>query len=491
MSTSVSLPEARLAGPAPRDGGPASRWRLLRRWWPWVALGVVIVSALFVVVSDMRPSYDGFGFLVWGRQVLHWNLNTDGAPSWKPLPFLFTLPYAVAGRGQLWLWMGTAVAGAVFGSVFAARVAFRLTGVGGDRIDRRYAPYVAGAFAGIAVLGINTYMHLVLIANSDPLIVAVLLAAIDCHLCRRYRLAFGMLVLASLGRPEAWVFAGLYGLWLMWEVRTVSICLMVITGLVFIPACWFSIPALTSKSWFISGDLALNQQTVIHGNKIIGVINRFRSLYELPMQLAMLIGVVLAALRRDRTTLLVVGAAATWVLIEVAFAYHGWSAVSRYMIEPAAVMVAVAGGGIGWLLADTRTSKVLRWLGPVVAVGLIVALAPDARSRVRTVRSLIEDSRHSAKQIDRLHKVIDDDGGPDAIKACGQPVSFIGFQSTVAWFFNLNVGNVGFRPGKSIGRGDQIVLFKPHDNGWQVRLYNLSPTVKAKCDQLKLDSDFG
>ncbi|HEX3688360.1 MAG TPA: hypothetical protein VHV28_01645 [Solirubrobacteraceae bacterium] len=490
MSTSVPLTEPRFGGgpKAPRQSRPAQRRPLLRRWWPWVVLGACIVSALFVVISGMRPSYDGFGFLVWGRQVLHWNLNTDGAPSWKPLPFLFTLPYAVAGRGQLWLWMGTAVAGAVFGSVFAARVAFRLTGASPDR---RYAPYVAGAFAGTGVLGINTYMHLVLIANSDPLIVAVLLAAIDCHLCRRYRLAFGMLVLASLGRPEAWVFAGLYGLWLMWEVRTVSICLMVITGLVFIPACWFSIPALTSKSWFISGDLALNQQTVIHGNKIIGVINRFRSLYELPMQLAMLIGVVLAALRRDRATLLVVGAAATWLLIEVAFAYHGWSAVSRYMIEPAAVMVAVAGGGIGWLLADTRTSKVLRWLGPVVALGLIVALAPDARSRVRTVRGLIEDSRHSAKQIDRLHKVIDDDGGPDAIKACGQPVSLLGFQSTVAWFVNLNVGNVGFRPGKSIGRGDQIVLFKPHDNGWQVRLYNLPAPVKGKCDRLKVDSDFG
>jgi hypothetical protein len=490
VSTSVSLTEPRFGGDdhAPRQSPPPARRPVLRRWWPWVALGVVIVSALLVVVSDMRPSYDGFGFLVWGRQVLHWNLNTDGAPSWKPLPFLFTLPYAVAGRGQLWLWMGTAVAGAILGSVFAARVAFRLTG---PAPDRRYAPYVAGAFAGIGLLGINTLMHLVLIANSDALIVAALLAAIDCHLCRRYRLAFGMLVLASLGRPEAWVFAGLYGVWLMWKVPKASTRLLVVVGLVFIPACWFSIPALTSKSWFISGDLALNQQTVIHGNKIVGVVNRFRSLYELPMQLAWLIAIVLAALRRDRTTLIVVGAAAMWLLIEIVFAYHGWSAVSRYMIEPAAVMVAVAGGGVGWLLADTRTSKVLRWLGPVVALALIVGLAPEARSRVRTVRHLIEDSRHSAKQIDRLHKVIDDDGGPDAIKACGQPVSLLGFQSTVAWFVNLNVGNVGFRPGKSIGRGDQIVLFKPHDNGWQVRLYNVPPGVKAQCDQLKLDSDFG
>src|SRR6516162_5448274 len=105
VSTSLSLTEPGLGAPGPQHPS-AGRRSLLRHWWPWVVLGVAVVSALFVVVSDMRPSYDGFGFMVWGRQVLHWNLNTDGAPSWKPLPFLFTLPYAVAGRGQMWLWMG-------------------------------------------------------------------------------------------------------------------------------------------------------------------------------------------------------------------------------------------------------------------------------------------------------------------------------------------------------------------------------------------------
>ena len=39
------------------------------------------------------------------------------------------------------------------------------------------------------------------------------LAAIDCHFSKRPRLAFAMLVLASLGRPEAWPFAVLYALW--------------------------------------------------------------------------------------------------------------------------------------------------------------------------------------------------------------------------------------------------------------------------------------
>ncbi|MFL5864032.1 MAG: hypothetical protein ACJ780_25215 [Solirubrobacteraceae bacterium] len=488
MSTSVSVTQPQSGARAPGRERRADRRPLWSRRWPWVVVGVLAVSTLFVIASGMRPSYDGFGFLVWGRQVLHWNLNTDGAPSWKPLPFLFTLPYAVAGRGQMWLWMITAVAGAIAGSVFAARVAYRLTG---PSEHRRYAPFVAGAFAGVAVLGINTYSHLVLIANSDPLIVAVCLAAIDCHLCRRPRLAFLMLVLASLGRPEAWVFAGLYGLWAFWRIPALSMRVLVAAGLVLIPTFWFTIPAITSHSWFISGDLALNQQTIIHGNKVVGVVNRFRSLYELPMQLAMLAGILLAVLRRDRTTLLVVAAAALWLAIEIAFAYHGWSAVSRYMIEPAAVMVAVAGSGIGWLLAETRPSRALRLVGPVLALALIVALAPTAGSRVRLVRGQIANARHSAKQIDRLHSVIDNEGGPDAIKSCGQPVSFLGFQSTVAWFVGLNVGNVGYKPGKAIGRGDQIVLFKPHANGWQVRVYNLPPPVKARCDVLKADTDFG
>src|SRR6185437_4310753 len=139
------------------------------------------------------------------------------------------------------------------------------------------------------------------------------------------------------------------------------------------------------------------------------------SLYELPMQVAWLVAIVLAALRRDRTTLLIVAAAALWLIIEIAFAYHGWSAVSRYMIEPAAVLVAVAGAGIGWLLSGTRAPAVLRWAGPVIAVGLIVWLAPAARARVRNMRYLIDNSRHSAKMIDRLRTVIRQEGGPDVI----------------------------------------------------------------------------
>ena len=453
-------------------------------WLVLVALAVLAVSAAIVVLSGIRPSYDGFGFLVWGRQVLHWNLNTDGAPSWKPLPFLFTLPYALAGHVQMGLWMVTAVAGAIGGAVFAARVALRLTGAAPGRV---WAPYVAGLFAGVAVLGINTYSHLVLIANSDPLIVALCLGAIDMHLCGRRRWAFAMLVLASLGRPEAWAFAGLYALWCWrfgWGMRA-----YVLLGLALIPAFWFTIPALTSHSWFISGDLALGQATVIHGNKITGVISRLRSLYELPMQLAVLCGVGIALYRRDRTTLAVAAAAVVWVVIEIAFAFHGWSAVARYMIEPASVMVVIAGGAVGRLLAIAPRSLPLRLIGPAAVIALLVALVPAAGSRVRTATAEIAKARVAAVRINRLERVIDRDGGARNIRSCGQPVSNIGFQSTLAWELRMNVGNVGYNAGHAITKDKPIVVFRPHKLGWQVRTYHLRRADLKRCLALKADTD--
>jgi len=492
VSTSLSLtdspPPAPPAPPAP-VGTPsrfAGRFPRRRVWWLAVTVAVLGVSTVVVVATGMRPDYDGFGWLVWGRQVLHWNLNTDGAPSWKPLTFVFTLPYALAGAAQLWLWMVTSVAGAVGGCVFAARIAFKLTG---PSPGRRYAPYVAAAFAGICLLGIDTYSHLVLIANSDPLIVTLCLGAIDSHLSGRPRLAFVFLVGASLGRPEAWVFAALYAGW-GWR-RAPMMRWLLVLGIVLIPVFWFTIPALTSHSWFIAGDLALAQKTVIHGNKILGVIGRFRSLYELPMQLAALLGIGLAAARRDRVTLAIAAAGVLWVVIEIAFAYHGWSAVPRYLIEPAGVMVVVAGGAVGRLLADSRSSRLLRWAGPLLVLVLLAALTPIVRNRARAARVDYDDARVHAKQVDRLRAVVAHIGGADKVKSCGQPVSLVGFQSTLAWVVGLNVGNIGYRPGKAIGNGEDIVLFKPHDLGWQVRTYNLSAAQQTRCGGLKTDSPMG
>ena len=213
---------------APADGEPEvvsdagdarSPWTLrgFARSHPWWSGAVVlgVLATALVVWARTRPGFDPYGWLVWGQQTLHLAMDTNAAPSWKPLPYLFTLPYALVGHYQLWLWMITSVAISLSGVVFAARIAYRVTDA---PPERRWAAYVAGAFAGLALLGISDYAHYVLSAQSDPLIASLCLGAIDCHLSRRPRWAFALLVLASLGRPEVWPFIAAYAIWAWMQV---------------------------------------------------------------------------------------------------------------------------------------------------------------------------------------------------------------------------------------------------------------------------------
>jgi hypothetical protein len=210
----VEVPAGRPDAPArttARLGEVAYRWR-----WVLVAGALLVISLIIVVAARTRPGYDPYGWLVWGKLTIHLKLDTNGAPSWKPLPYLFTLPYAVAGHYALWLWMVTSVAISLSGLIFAWRIAFRLTAADPAR---RYAAYVAGLFAAGLVLALQdplgyTYTHFILSAESDTMIVAICLAAVDFHLSGRHRWAFWLWWLGALGRPEVWPFWVLAGLWL-------------------------------------------------------------------------------------------------------------------------------------------------------------------------------------------------------------------------------------------------------------------------------------
>jgi hypothetical protein len=207
------------------------------------------------------------------------------------------------------------------------------------------------------------------------------------------------------------------------------------------------------------------------------------------MQVAVAYALVLTIVRRDRVWLTLAGSAVLWVAIEIGLALHGWSAVPRYLMEPAAVLIVLTAGAIGWTLAnsDGRTSLVLRWVPPIAFAALILSLVPVARSRAKVARGELHAAHHATLAFHRLEDVIRGDGGVRRIRSCGQPVTLVGDQSEVAWALGMNVGNVGFRPGKSIDSGAPIVLFKPHRAGWQIRTYNLPRDDRRRC-MLRRDS---
>lgn len=449
------------------------------RWW-LLALALLAISTLVVLWAGTRPGYDPYGWLVWGHLTVHLKLDTNGAPSWKPLPYLFTVPYAVIGHYALWLWMITAVAVSLSGVVFAWRIAFRLLDA---PPERRYAAYIAGLFAAGALLGIQDYSHFILSAQSDTMIVAMCLGAIDCWLCGRQRWALVLWVLSSLGRPEVWPLLGLYVLWAWWRVP--SMRWLIVGGVALVPLLWFGIPALTAKTAFVAGDNALHSPRELHANKITGTIDRFLALHALGIKLLSLLAAGFAVWRRDRKTLLLAAGTVLWVAVEVGFALHGFPAVPRYLFEAAGVISVLAGIAVGrvildlppliagmarrlWPRAQGRGSaKLAGWATGLVVLVFAGALAPAARSRLQTERKDLVHERARTLEFDRLSTVVKRLGAT-RILACGQPEVNIEFQSVLAWYLGVKIGELYFNRHYDRLHPHPLMNFIAHSYGWKV-----------------------
>jgi hypothetical protein len=460
--------------------------------YPWIlgAVVLLLISTLLVLWAGARPGYDPYGWLVWGKLLVHAKLDTNGAPSWKPLPFLFTAPFALVGHYALWLWMITAVAVSLSGVVFAWRIAFRLTEA---PPRRRYAAYVAGAFAGVTLLGITGYIHFIFSAQSDTMIVSLCLAAIDCQLSGRPRWAFWMWLLAGLGRPEAWPFLALYAIWAWRTIPTMR--RMMVWGLLLIPAFWFGIPALTAKSAFIAGSNALNSPRELHSNKVFGTIDRFFALHAAPMWIAAGLCVVLALYRRQRFILLLAAGTVTWVVVEIAFALHGWPAVPRYLFEPVGVACVLAGIFVGRVILDLPpllarvvprfSPQVIGWATGVLVLLIAGTFVPAARSRLRVERADLKHERARAKEIGRLSTVVQR-LGVSRILACGQPNMPIGYQSILAWDMGIKIGVLYINPDTFALHPYTTVDFFPLHDGWRVFPSHVTRATTARCHGLRL-----
>ena len=439
-----------------------------RAWWATGA-GLVLLSLVIVAWAGTRPGFDPYGWLVWGQQTITGSLDTNAAPSWKPLPYLFTVPLALAGHYQVRLWMITSLAVSLSGVVFAGRIADRL--VGAPR-ERRWAGLVAAAFAGLGILGLSDgtqgYSHYLLSAQSDPMIVALCLGAIDCHLSERPRWALALGVLASLGRPEVWPFLALY---MAWAWRAVpSMRRLIVAGAFLLVLLWFGIPAITARSPFVAGANALGSGRALHHDKLFGTIRRFLGLHATIVEIIALSVVGVALWRRERTILALAAGVVVWVVLEIAFALHGWPGLPRYMFEAGAVVVVLAAVGVGRLLAvPPAISPLAAWGGIALVVAICAGLVPTALSRARNERKDLRAQRARTTEIDSLGSAITKFGGAALLRTCGAPLTRLEYQTILAWQLRTNVSRVGFEFSPAIRGGEPIVLFTPTRLGWKVR----------------------
>jgi hypothetical protein len=105
----VSVPTAELSAtpPGAHTGAGLGAWRAwLGGGRLLIVLGVcAFLIALLSLTVPSTPSYDPWSWLVWGHEIVHGSLHTAGGPSWKPLPMLFTVPFALFGRLQPDMWL--------------------------------------------------------------------------------------------------------------------------------------------------------------------------------------------------------------------------------------------------------------------------------------------------------------------------------------------------------------------------------------------------
>lgn len=402
---------------------------------PALVAGCLLLGVLSLL-GPTEVGYDAWAWLVWGREITQGALDTAGGPSWKPLPVLFTTPLSAFGDAAPLLWLVLARAGGL--------LALALTW----RLAARFAGHAAGAVACVAlVLTPNDeadFLGNIAQGNVEPLVVALCLWAVQCHLDGRRDAALVLGFLAGLARPEIWPFLALYSAW-RWrrepQRRPLVAGLVVVTGVLWFGGDWWG-----SGDPFTGGDRA---QVV--ASEAAGVLGRVGDLVILPVWLLAAVGVAFAAARGSRPLLVLAGMAAGWIVVVVAMTLAlDYAGLGRFFAPATALVCVLAGIGAVRLVALPAGRRVR----VAVAVALVAASAPFALPRITELEHQRDETVSEAALQASLARAVDRAGGPAVVTACGGvAIDFVHIAAgpALAWYLGVPLGRVHERLGERPG----------------------------------------
>ncbi len=496
----MSVPSAELTAPAVRSTRRAPTAALTERlaggrfYLVLVAVALIIGGLSLLIPST--PSYDPWAWLVWGREIVHINLQTTGGPSWKPLPMIFTVPFGLFGNAAPDLWLVVARAGAVMAVVMVFKLCVRITrqlagplGPSAGRFELAAAwapPLLAGVIAAVGLALSGGFISDNALGYSEGLMTAIVLIAVERHLDGAPRQAFAVGFLAALDRPEIWLFWGPYGLWLFWKDPGARKLVILLFAL--IPVLWF-LPEYWGSGHFLRGvNRAQHPRsnspafakcpfcTELKDHAWPTVLLRIKAVAAVAVVVAA--GLLWRANRarsrwslandRERAMAAIVATgvlgAAWWIVIGV-MTQIGFSGNNRYLVLGAALIEIAGGVGWGWAAlelgrvvprvtarargAGARTAAGLTSVGVVTLVFLVVPnwVGGNLIDIQRTHRALI----YQAHLREDMTTVVNRLGGPSKILACGS-VMTEGFQvPMLAW--NLHVHTLAVQASPVLGPG--------------------------------------
>lgn len=418
-----------------------------------VALALGALSLLY----PSTPTYDPWAWVVWGREIVHIDLQTTGGPSWKPLPVLFTTVFSLFGSAAPDLWLVVARGGAILAVMLAFRLGARLTSR-----EWSVASVTAGFIAGVALVISSQFVRTMSLGNSEGLMVAFTLWAIERHLDGKYRQAFVLVFLASLLRPEIWLFLGLYGLWLLLIDR--GALWLVIGGGVLTLALWFLPEYWGSGNLMRAADRAQQpnpNSPAFAQHPFVQVLKDTWPLVITPVKAAAAFALVLAAIdwirnRRQGAVLAVGLLGFSWIVLIALMTQAGFSGNPRYIILGTSLLAVCGGVGFGRVV-QFAGALVTRIAGPTrprlaLAAGIVafavlsLATVHWAAPRFKNFGKLDKALRYQAELRFDLRDALAKAGGATAFKACGKATAGKFSVPLAAWYLDEHTLDVGLVP---------------------------------------------
>ena len=416
-----------------------------RRPWRLLVLGCFALAALSLIVIA-QPTYDPWAWLIWGRDIVHFDLVTQSGPSWKPLPVMFTTPFALFGDDAApSLWLVVARAGGLLALAMAFRLAARLSGT------------AAGIIAAVSLACAELFASFAVRGNSEGLLVGLALWAVERHLDRRYRDAFLLGVACALLRPETWPFVALYGLWLVAGhrdgPRTARTAALVGGAGVLVAVLWFVPEYIGSGNLFRAASRALEpvpDSPAQAEHPFLAVFTNSASALWVPAYVGGVLAVLLALAgqleRGARAVVLALAAASTTLMVTVAvLAEIGFTGNLRYVALPASLVCVLAGVGWAEAVRFVRRRAGAR-VGVAVAALLVVAAVPFALHTASGLGDQMDQMRAEGDVARQLPLAIERAGGERAVLRCGTVKSGPFETQLVAWHLHLHQYQVGLLP---------------------------------------------
>ncbi len=400
---------------------------LTSRQWPKLLLGALALATVVgFFVYPTYTTYDSLYSLLWGRELLHGHLpdfQVYRAPTEHPVAIAFGAALSILGDPANRIMVFATLAS------YVALVAgiYRLAALAFTRFIGIVAAALLFTRFDFAYLAVRSYIDIPYLA----IIVWAACFEAEAHAAGHFRHARGTLVLSMLAvastmRPEAWLLAGLYWLWLAidreqtWRYR-IGTALLAATG----PIIWVAVDKIvTGDALYSLHSTSLLAESLGRNKGLSSVPHAtqafLNSLDKWPVLVAGVIGLFVAAYvaprRSSMPLILLVTGLGTFVMVGIA----GLSIINRYLLVPSLMVMIFAAVTLGgWTMLEQGTAWRKWWARGAVLVVLGGAAFTVTHLSLKHFDADLSFRRaYHASLEDALHAP----GVAQAIKDCG-PVS--------------------------------------------------------------------